>query len=325
MNRPDPPPIRNVAICICTYQRPDGLRAVLHGLQLQTFRKLRPPHIQVIIADNEGSDRARTICEQSRSGSIDAISYRHEPRRGISHARNTCLDAISPHTDCIAMLDDDEIPEPQWLEALMLARQQTGADMVSGPVLPMLPPNAPQWLEDSGLYRRPRHMNTITDLSTSPPLSTCNVLINARLLLRTGVRFDPDFGLSGGEDKLFFQQLKGLGCSSAWAANAIAHETIPPERAAFGYLWDTEYRAGNIRLRLRQRLCKGCSWYKRLAIRGRTILKGLNSVFTGLFGLLRCLVTLCLSRQRLAQHAMLIAFGFGLLASVFGRRYEFYR
>ena len=317
--------VRKIAVCICTYQRPDGLRTVLQGLQRQSFDTLPKPHLQVIIADNEGSDRARAICEQSRSGSINAISYRHEPRRGISHARNTCLDSISPHTQCVAMLDDDEIPEPQWLEALMLARQRSGADIVSGPVLPILPPDTPKWLVESGLYRRPRHMDEIANLSPSPPLSTCNVLIDAHLLQRTGIRFDPDFGLSGGEDKLFFQQLKGLGNRSVWAANAIVRETIPLSRACFGYLWNTEYRAGNIRMRLNQRLCKDCHWSKRLRIFGRTILKGLNSTFTGLFGLLRCVLTLCLTRRQLALEAMKIAFGLGLLASVFGRRYEFYR
>lgn len=325
MSTPETTIMRKVAVCVCTYQRPEGLRALLQGLQQQTFSELSKPHIQVVVADNEGSNRARTICEQSRSGSINAISYRHEPRRGISYARNTCLDSVSPHTDCIAMLDDDEIPDPQWLEALMLARQRSGADVVSGPVLPILPAEAPKWLVESGLYRRPRHMDEIADLSPSPPLSTCNVLINARLLLRTGVRFDPDFGLSGGEDKLFFQQLKGLGSRSAWATAAIAHETIPLSRARFSYLWDTEYRAGNIRLRLNQRLCVGCSWRKRLLIFVRTILKGLNFTLRGLLGLLRCLLTLCLTRRQLALAAMKIAFGFGLLASVLGRRYEFYR
>ena len=51
-----------------------------------------------------------------------ALLYYHEPRRGISYARNTCLDHVPHATDFITIIDDDEIPAQDWLEQLLLAQ-----------------------------------------------------------------------------------------------------------------------------------------------------------------------------------------------------------
>ena len=62
------------------------------------------------------------------------VRYLVESRRGISLARNRRLDAVPADADFIAMIDDDERPEPDWLEELLLAQAATAADGVEGRV-----------------------------------------------------------------------------------------------------------------------------------------------------------------------------------------------
>ncbi len=83
---------RAICVCACTYQRPDGLGAMLDGLGRQTFADMARPALHVVIADNEGSDQARQVCAEFERRSGIALTYVHEPERGISFARNACLD-----------------------------------------------------------------------------------------------------------------------------------------------------------------------------------------------------------------------------------------
>jgi len=49
-------------------------------------------------------------------------------------------------------------------------------------------------------------------------------------------RFDQAFGLSGGSDSLFFDQLADRGLYVVWREDAIVHETIPPTRTSSRYM-----------------------------------------------------------------------------------------
>ena len=55
-----------LTVCACTHRRPEGLRALLHGLAAQRFAVLARPRFDVLIVDNEGSEEAHASCEQIR-------------------------------------------------------------------------------------------------------------------------------------------------------------------------------------------------------------------------------------------------------------------
>ena len=61
--------------------------------------------------------------------------YVHEPRPGISHARNRGV--AEAKGDFVAFIDDDELPAPNWLESLLLTQRTYRADVVLGPVRPV--------------------------------------------------------------------------------------------------------------------------------------------------------------------------------------------
>ena len=138
-----------VTICACTYRRPEGLSALLGGLAAQRFAAVPRPRFDVVIVDNEGSSEAAAICAKAGPTTGLAVRYVQEPRRGISYARNTCLDHVARDAEFFAMIDDDEVPELDWLEQLLCAQARAGADVVRGAVVPVFPESAPAWIREA--------------------------------------------------------------------------------------------------------------------------------------------------------------------------------
>ena len=250
---PEPAPVRAMAeatrltVCACTHRRPEGLRALLAGLAAERFAALARPRFDVVIVDNEGSAEARASCEQIRQQSDLAVRYVHEPKRGIPHARNTCLDHVAADAEFFAMIDDDEVPEPDWLEQLLLAQARSGADVVRGAVVPVFPDGAPAWIREGDFFGWPkpgrtgdaprRRRRARLRLVQQRPGALCGGAAQ-------GLRFDPTLAFTGGTDALFFRQMKLAGCKIVYAADARVREIVPPDRARFGYLWRAQYKQG---------------------------------------------------------------------------------
>jgi glycosyltransferase involved in cell wall biosynthesis len=322
-------PVPHVTVCACTYRRPDGLQALLEGLAAQRFRAIAAPRIAIVIADNEGSPTARAICEQFQCDSDIALTYVHEPCRGISFARNACLDRLPADSDFFAMIDDDEVPEANWLEELLRMQQATDADVVKGPMLPVYPDRAAPWIEKGGFFGWPSrgYTGTLTELRDGQPIAyadTNNVLVRTAAIRELGVRFHPRLALTGGESGVFFDAIKTAGFRMVYAANAVVRETIPPERATLRYLCRIAYRIGNNRMKrvlLRKDERPGVKRVLRQSMRAT----GLPAMVSGLGWILISLGSGTWSMDEIAVGVMRAAYGLGRLTSLCGLRYEHYQ
>jgi hypothetical protein len=63
---------------------------------------------------------------------------------------------------------------------------------------------------------------------------------------RLGMRFDPAFDRTGGEDTVFFVQLAQRGATLVWVGAAVVHETPDPERLSLSYVLRRAYRTGAV-------------------------------------------------------------------------------
>jgi succinoglycan biosynthesis protein ExoM len=318
-----------VTVCACTYRRPAGLAALLRGLAAQRFLDLPSPRLDVIIADNEGSPEARSLCESSAAAWGLPVTYAHEPRRGISFARNACLDRLAPECDFFAMIDDDEVPEPDWLAGLLEMQQATGADVVKGPVLPVFAGAVAAWIVEGEFFGWPSRDYTgiKTRLSDGQPIryaDTNNVLVRTAIVRRLGLRFDPELALTGGESGVFFAALREVGAQMVFAAKAVTRETIPPERATLSYLCRIAFRIGNNRVK-RVRLSATIRPGLKRIVRETARATGLPAMLSGTAHVLGALVPGRWSRVEVAVGALRWAYGLGRLASLLGVRYEHYR
>ncbi len=313
-----------VAVCISTYRRPAGLRRLLSCLATQAFNDVPRPTLRVIVADNEGSPENWQICNEFEQLTFESLDCVREQRQGIAHARNACLDNLPDGTHFVAMIDDDESPDPEWLNHLLLAQSRSGADVIVGPTLPAFEADTAPWVRETGYFAKPQNPDSFHDLQADPPAATCNVLINAEIFSSLGLRFDPELALSGGEDKLLFQDIKLRGYAFVWAARARVTEWVPTDRATFRYMWREEFRRASIKHYVKSKL-KTRNRLRPFVLIPKTLTRAIGNIIMGCYRVAAQLVRNNTDRPALALAALLIAHGFGSIAGTLGLRSRHYR
>lgn len=308
--RVDPHPM-NIVVSALTYLRPQGLARLLGSLAALD----RPPgsEVSVIIVDNDPERSAESIATAGGAAGGYEVTYLCEPARGISTARNTAVAAaVARGADAICFIDDDEWCEPDWLCQLVATAEATGADVVTGPVLPVFEQTPPTWVTRGGFFDRPRHEhNEPLDYAT-----TSSVLISTRCFADRPAPFDIEFGLSGGSDTHLFAELLDDGFAIAWCDRAIVYETIPPTRVSISWMLRREYRRGQTLSRsLRRRRPAPIRYVRRVV----------NGALQILIGVIRLPVGLVRGDHRWLHGAKDVVLGAGMLTGLMGRRYEEYR
>ncbi len=234
-----------VAICICTYRRPDGLSKLLDALQLLEF----DGEVTVAVADNDAALEGMAVCKALPETYRWPVHTTTVEKQGISHSRNAAANlALQSKPDFIAFLDDDEWPEPHWLSELLRVQQATGADAVGGPTISVFPENTPEHARNNSYYG--------ADLGIADG-SACQLEAAGNFLIKTDALaplapdyFHPDFALSGGEDLAFFLKLSSLGTSMHWAAEAKVNESVPEDRLSLDWLKQRVIVIANSRVRV---------------------------------------------------------------------------
>jgi succinoglycan biosynthesis protein ExoM len=236
----------DVVIAIPTFRRPQSLERLLRAIEkLETDAK-----ITVLVADNdaerhEGLDFCKRIAGFYR-WPLDAFSA---PARGIAQARNALTERMLTRTSAqfVAMLDDDEWPEPHWLDAFLRVQAETGADALHGAVIPVFeaPPRAS--VAQCGGMASQRGVTGGCETIDS----TANVFLRRGCFEDLAKPcFDPAFGLGGGEDKDFFTRLKAQGKTFAYADEAVVNAYVPASRATLAWALRRAYSTGNSDMRV---------------------------------------------------------------------------
>ncbi len=113
------------SVVVCTRNRPALLERNLAGV-----RRLDYPRFEVLVVDSAPPDRRGE--EVARRFDAEYIAV---PIRGVSRARN--CGARASRGEIIAYLDDDAVPEPDWLSRLAPEFQDPRVMAVSGAILPL--------------------------------------------------------------------------------------------------------------------------------------------------------------------------------------------
>jgi glycosyltransferase involved in cell wall biosynthesis len=228
-----------VAVCVATYQRPKGLKSLIEGLDKLTFDKCETPSLELIVVDNDAAGPAYVFCQGIRSELNWTLKCCVESRRGIPYARNKAVAWAQEHADFLAFIDDDEVPEPSWIDELLYAQRLYNADVVAGAVLPRFAVSVAPWKAE--LFERRRFATGhLIDWA-----STNNVLVRSEVFEQMDRLFDERLALSGGSDKEFFARVHRRGYKMVWADEALAYETVPESRASVRWVAQRWYRYGN--------------------------------------------------------------------------------
>jgi succinoglycan biosynthesis protein ExoM len=230
-----------VAIAIATWKRPQMLQKALRSVEnLHT-----DVEVVVLVADNDSEKKeGLAVVNRLTDRYRFPLSGVLVEQRGIPHARNALLHAaiVEAHADFVAFMDDDQWPEPGWLDALLTMQNQTRADVVASAVYADFEVIPPTWLSECGVYRR----DTVTNGLVGSVYATCGVLLSADLTTRLPLPWlDASFGQTGNDDADLFWRLRDKGAIFARAAESKIHETYPKSRLTARWALQRAYRGGN--------------------------------------------------------------------------------
>jgi succinoglycan biosynthesis protein ExoM len=300
-----------VAVCVATFRRPAGLERLLHGLEGLAFAG-EAPSLEIVVVDNDPEQSARATCEALRPGLRWPLRYEPEPRRGISHARNRAVAASRSWADFVAFIDDDEAPEPDWIEQLLRVQASYDADVVCGPVIRHFESEPPEWVKKGGFFVDARYP-TGTDI---PDPATNNVLIRTAVFGESDEPFDLRFGLTGGEDTHFFLRLGRAGRKMVWADEARVNEWVPVSRASGKWVLQRVYRTSNT-----WSICER-ELHPTFRAAGMRVAKGMARIA---YGLAILPVSWLFGRHMVVKSLWYVCWGAGNITGLMGLKFHEYR
>jgi len=171
-----PATLPRATVAICTRDRPDDVRRCLEGI-----RNLPDDGQEVLVVDNcpstEGTRRVVEDCGRAR--------YVREDRPGLDIARNRALSEA--RHEIVAFVDDDAVPDPNWLRAHLRNFDDPTVLCVTGLTMPLeLETEAQEWFERYSTFGR-GFRRTVFDEYVVNPLAAGRVGAGANMALRRHV------------------------------------------------------------------------------------------------------------------------------------------
>lgn len=214
--------VPHICACVCTYKRPEMLGRLLAALSEQ--RTEGEFTFSVVVVDNDRLRSAEATVSKFKVNLLLEVDYFVEPRQNIALARNKAIE--NAHGDFIALIDDDEFPEPNWLLELLKACNKHQVSGVLGPVKRYFDTKPPDWILKGKFYDRPTgRTGSIVEWRSA---RTGNVLLKKQVFVEGQPPFRPEF--RAGEDQDFFRRMIDNGHSFVWCNDAIAYEVVPEMR-----------------------------------------------------------------------------------------------
>ncbi len=236
----------SVSVVVATHNRAERLRALLEGLRRQTLSRDR---FEVIVVDDGSGDATSDVlaAEQAR-GELPLAFVRHHEGRGPATARNRGWRLASGPV--IAFTDDDCVPTPGWLEALLRGIAGRDEAIVQGQTLP----------NPAEAGRLGPFAKTMEITEPGPHFETCNIAYSRALLERLG-GFDESFPSPTGEDSDLGSRAIAAGAAASFEPEALVHHAVfergPLEALRDALLATDDLRAYRLNRELRTNLRMG--------------------------------------------------------------------
>ena len=225
------------SVCINTYKRPFLLKKLLESINIQVVDN--DIEIEIIVVDNDPEKQAEPIIAQSINSMKYPIYYFTQAEKNISLTRNKAVNSASGYY--LLFIDDDEYADPFWIMNLVKCIKQYDADAAFGKLVPYFNKISPRWVEKWGLFSRP-----CSKTGDYPKFTyTGNCIVKNEVIKTIEGPFNPEYGLTGGEDTFLFGVLHQQGFKLISCQEAIAYDYFPPERSTIKWLLKRGFRTGN--------------------------------------------------------------------------------
>lgn len=238
-----------VTVAICTYNRADYLPALVHALRNQSC----PVEFDILFINNNSRDNTLELLSKLSLQPGISIRVVTEAKQGIVHARNRAIDECID-SNFMLVMDDDEVPSPNWVASAYAALKDGSADCAGGRVNVCFDRQPrPTWLGDEllGFLAETNYGDdsfTVSDDTT--PLWTANIAYNMRIFRdNADLRFDARYnregdGVGGGEDVLMFNSLLTLGHKIVYEPAMVVKHHVEAWRLNRWYFLKLHFTSG---------------------------------------------------------------------------------
>ena len=228
------PPEPTCTVIVCTRNRPVELDSCLRALSAVNAGDFR-----LLVVDN-GSD-SREVREVVRKW---RAQYVREPVPGLARARNT--GARSCNSEFVAYLDDDCLPEPGWLPALLGAFSDPQVIAAAGRIVAPASEESVRGALDFGPEPRvlDRNHPRWFEIANFGGIGNGGNMAFRRRAFDVWSGFDERLGrgaaISGAEEHYAFFRLIDLGYRITYVPEAVVQHPVdsPSKQAATYYLRD---------------------------------------------------------------------------------------
>jgi len=261
-----------ISVCVATFKRELQLENLLKSLQTQEI----PSNLflEIVIVDNDSRGSGEKIFDKFNDSKKIVFKYFLQPEKNISISRNLAVQQA--RGDYICFIDDDETASINWIQNFFIALHLYKVDGAFGYVKPIFDENIPLYLR-----KREYYFNPIGKTGTEAKYYyTTNAIINSKIIKSERVPFNPEYGLTGGEDAHLFERLAKKGAKYINCKEAITFEFIPRDRGTTSYIYKRALQGGQSFVRRR--------------------LENKRIFFSRLFILIKACIIICLSIIQLA-------------------------
>jgi succinoglycan biosynthesis protein ExoM len=292
-----------VAVAVCTYHRPTELARLLEHIAAIANAD-QDGAVPVVVVDDSREGDAWDVVAAARAGGQPA-RYEWNGAGDIAAARNRALEVAREEATFVACVDDDCVPQPGWLAALLGVADRFDADVVVGHRQFVPTDRSPRWLREQPFLRE---NELYADGVVPPSGNTANVLLRSGWLRGAGVRFAPELGRLGGEDMVFLADAARAGANIRFAADALVLEPVDERRSRYSYQLWRQLWLGNNEAHINRHTGRHPMW--------RLLARGCRQMLRGAAWPLRCRTAGRGAQLRWA--VALVANGMGLVLGVLG-------
>ncbi|MFH1934994.1 MAG: glycosyltransferase family 2 protein [Pseudomonadota bacterium] len=236
--------IKKIIICIPTYNREKELKRLLKSLMNQ--EDIPKDYIfEVLIINNNKVNYLESVLDEIKSSPffIHCINVK---QRGFANVRNAAVSwVLETDADGLIFVDDDELLPHDWLDKMISARDKYKGDIITGPVVQILPSSASRFGKMFHFFETDSNTKSGDKLQYA---NSNNTLVSRKVLEVLGPTFHPSLNRSGGEDTLYFHQAYLKGFSIYWDTSILIKEPTIPERATTNYVLNRWFHRGMNRI-----------------------------------------------------------------------------
>jgi GT2 family glycosyltransferase len=236
-----------IDVVICTYNRASNLEDVLAALSAQRV----DPDIEwsVLVVDNASTDHTANVVGAHRVRQVlPGLRRVLESEQGLTPARRRGVRETS--APWIAFVDDDNLVEPEWLQAIAEAiRSHPQAGAIGGRVVLDWEQPPPDFIKSFGFCFAEQEAGHVAREISS--LVGAGMVVRREALAECGWLERPLLGdrigkrLVSGGDVEIAQRVRGAGYPLWYTPEAVLRHRIPRERLSRRYLIRVNYGLGS--------------------------------------------------------------------------------